>query len=188
MLCNPPPRQEDPYVMLKKNANQFEGNDRYEGYCVELAAEIAKHVGYSYRLEIVSDGKYGARDPDTKAWNGMVGELVYGVSGAAQRRAGGWGKRDHTVGGLGDRVSGHSAGEPVADMGRKSGWGVGANWCGSCLCCLHLSHLRSLPPSPSPWLLTGSGQPWSIIIWGMGLPLSHPHTPVPAAPARAQDA
>ncbi|EPQ10356.1 Glutamate receptor 1 [Myotis brandtii] len=69
---------EDPYVMLKKNANQFEGNDRYEGYCVELAAEIAKHVGYSYRLEIVSDGKYGARDPDTKAWNGMVGELVYG--------------------------------------------------------------------------------------------------------------
>ncbi|EPY73111.1 glutamate receptor 1 isoform 3 [Camelus ferus] len=70
---------EDPYVMLKKNANQFEGNDRYEGYCVELAAEIAKHVGYSYRLEIVSDGKYGARDPDTKAWNGMVGELVYGI-------------------------------------------------------------------------------------------------------------
>ncbi|XP_043320832.1 glutamate receptor 1 isoform X1 [Cervus elaphus] len=74
---------EDPYVMLKKNANQFEGNDRYEGYCVELAAEIAKHVGYSYRLEIVSDGKYGARDPDTKAWNGMVGELVYGRADVA---------------------------------------------------------------------------------------------------------
>lgn len=80
------PHQEDPYVMLKKNANQFEGNDRYEGYCVELAAEIAKHVGYSYRLEIVSDGKYGARDPDTKAWNGMVGELVYGVSAWGRRR------------------------------------------------------------------------------------------------------
>lgn len=80
ILCLPFLHQEDPYVMLKKNANQFEGNDRYEGYCVELAAEIAKHVGYSYRLEIVSDGKYGARDPDTKAWNGMVGELVYGVS------------------------------------------------------------------------------------------------------------
>lgn len=67
-------------MMLKKNANQFEGNERYEGYCVELAAEIAKHVGYHYRLEIVRDGKYGARDPDTKTWNGMVGELVYGVS------------------------------------------------------------------------------------------------------------
>ncbi|MBN3277979.1 GRIA1 protein, partial [Polyodon spathula] len=70
---------EAPYVMLKKNHEQYEGNEKYEGYCVELAAEIAKHVGYKYRLEIVPDGKYGARDPDNKVWNGMVGELVYGV-------------------------------------------------------------------------------------------------------------
>ncbi|KAM4746875.1 glutamate receptor 1 isoform 1-T1 [Rhinophrynus dorsalis] len=69
---------EAPYVMLKKNADQLEGNERFEGYCVELAAEIAKHVGYKYKLEIVKDGKYGARDSDMKAWNGMVGELVYG--------------------------------------------------------------------------------------------------------------
>ncbi|XP_041443940.1 glutamate receptor 1 isoform X2 [Xenopus laevis] len=69
---------EAPYVMLKKNADQLEGNDRFEGYCVELAAEIAKHVGIKYKLEIVKDGKYGARDSDMKAWNGMVGELVYG--------------------------------------------------------------------------------------------------------------
>lgn len=67
-------------MMHKKSYEQLEGNDRYEGYCVELAAEIAKHVGYQYRLQIVSDGKYGARDPETKLWNGMVGELVYGVS------------------------------------------------------------------------------------------------------------
>ncbi|XP_043076666.1 glutamate receptor 1-like [Puntigrus tetrazona] len=69
---------ESPYVMLKKNHEQLVGNDKYEGYCVELAAEIAKHVGYSYRLEIVGDGKYGARDSETMMWNGMVGELVYG--------------------------------------------------------------------------------------------------------------
>ena len=66
--------------MLKKNHEQLVGNDKYEGYIVELAAEIAKHVGYQYKLKVVSDGKYGARDPDTKMWNGMVGELVYGVS------------------------------------------------------------------------------------------------------------
>jgi len=29
---------------------------------------------------LFGDGKYGARDADTKIWNGMVGELVYGVS------------------------------------------------------------------------------------------------------------
>lgn len=67
-------------MMLKKNHEQFEGNERYEGYCAELASEIAKHVGFVYRLELVGDGKYGARDADTKMWNGMVGELVYGVS------------------------------------------------------------------------------------------------------------
>lgn len=66
--------------MLKKNHEQLVGNDKYEGYCVELAAEIAKHVGYSYRLDIVGDRKYGARDAETMMWNGMVGELVYGVS------------------------------------------------------------------------------------------------------------
>ncbi|KAG9346777.1 hypothetical protein JZ751_007095, partial [Albula glossodonta] len=68
---------------ILKNHDQLVGNDKYEGYCVELAAEIAKHVGYNYKLEIVSDGKYGARDPDTKMWNGMVGELVYGKADVA---------------------------------------------------------------------------------------------------------
>uniref|UniRef100_A0A8C2PQA3 Glutamate receptor n=1 Tax=Cyprinus carpio TaxID=7962 RepID=A0A8C2PQA3_CYPCA len=74
---------ESPYVMLKKNHEQLVGNDKYEGYCVELAAEIAKHVGYSYRLEVVGDGKYGARDSETMMWNGMVGELVYGKADVA---------------------------------------------------------------------------------------------------------
>lgn len=66
--------------MLKKNADLFIDNERYEGYCVDLAAEIAKHCGFKYQLKIVGDGKYGARDAETKIWNGMVGELVYGVS------------------------------------------------------------------------------------------------------------
>ncbi|XP_035383553.1 glutamate receptor 3a isoform X2 [Electrophorus electricus] len=69
---------EAPYVMYKRNYLQLEGNDRYEGYCVDLASEIAKHVGIKYRLSVVGDGKYGARDVETKTWNGMVGELVYG--------------------------------------------------------------------------------------------------------------
>ncbi|XP_029471702.1 LOW QUALITY PROTEIN: glutamate receptor 2 [Rhinatrema bivittatum] len=74
---------ESPYVMPKKNADQLEGNERYEGYCVDLATEIAKHCGFKYKLTIVGDGKYGARDADTKIWNGMVGELVYGKADIA---------------------------------------------------------------------------------------------------------
>lgn len=65
--------------MLKKNWEMFEGNEQFEGYCVDLASEIAKHIGIKYKISIVPDGKYGARDPETKIWNGMVGELVYGV-------------------------------------------------------------------------------------------------------------
>uniref|UniRef100_A0A6Q2Z0D9 Glutamate receptor n=1 Tax=Esox lucius TaxID=8010 RepID=A0A6Q2Z0D9_ESOLU len=53
---------EAPYVMLKKNADLFVDNDRYEGYCVDLAAEIAKHCGFKYQLKIVGDGKYGRSD------------------------------------------------------------------------------------------------------------------------------
>ncbi|XP_016381752.1 glutamate receptor 4-like isoform X1 [Sinocyclocheilus rhinocerous] len=69
---------EGPYVMLKKNWEMYEGNEQYEGYCVDLAYEISKHIGFKYKISIVPDGKYGARDPETKIWNGMVGELVYG--------------------------------------------------------------------------------------------------------------
>ncbi|XP_039544323.1 glutamate receptor 4b isoform X4 [Pimephales promelas] len=69
---------EGPYVMLKKNWELYEGNEQFEGYCVDLAFEIAKHIGFKYKISIVPDGKYGARDPETKIWNGMVGELVYG--------------------------------------------------------------------------------------------------------------
>uniref|UniRef100_A0AAQ5ZP34 Glutamate receptor n=1 Tax=Amphiprion ocellaris TaxID=80972 RepID=A0AAQ5ZP34_AMPOC len=74
---------EAPYMMLKTNHEKLEGNDKYEGYCAELASEIAKHVGFSYRLQLVGDGKYGARDSETKMWNGMVGELVYGSADVA---------------------------------------------------------------------------------------------------------
>ncbi|TSQ81045.1 Glutamate receptor 1 [Bagarius yarrelli] len=74
---------ESPYVMLKKNHEKLIGNDKFEGYCVELAAEIAKHVGYEFKLKIVADGKYGAKDSETKMWNGMVGELVYGKADVA---------------------------------------------------------------------------------------------------------
>uniref|UniRef100_A0A6Q2ZEK8 Glutamate receptor n=1 Tax=Esox lucius TaxID=8010 RepID=A0A6Q2ZEK8_ESOLU len=72
------PSREGPYVMLKKNWELYEGNDQFEGYCVDLASEIAKHIGIKYKIAIVPDGKYGARDHETKIWNGMVGELVYG--------------------------------------------------------------------------------------------------------------
>jgi len=54
------------------------GNERYEGYCADLAVEISKIVGFDYELRLVGDKKYGAR-MDSGMWNGMVGELTNGV-------------------------------------------------------------------------------------------------------------
>jgi len=51
------------------------GNDRYEGYCVDLAEEICKQLGVKYTLKLVDDNRYGERLPDG-TWNGMIGELT----------------------------------------------------------------------------------------------------------------
>ena len=55
------------------------GNDRYEGYCRDLAHKISKIVGFDYAIRLVKDQKYGAKMADG-TWNGMVGELTRRVS------------------------------------------------------------------------------------------------------------
>ncbi|XP_034938822.1 glutamate receptor 1-like isoform X2 [Chelonus insularis] len=70
---------EEPYIMLKKQepGKVLVGNDRFEGYCKDLADLIAEQLGIKYELKIVSDGKYGSENPDVPGgWDGMVGELI----------------------------------------------------------------------------------------------------------------
>ncbi|EZA59401.1 Glutamate receptor, ionotropic kainate [Ooceraea biroi] len=66
---------EQPYVMLKSGGN-FSGDARYEGFCIDLLKEIARIVGFTYRIELVPDGKYGVYDYETGEWNGMVRQLM----------------------------------------------------------------------------------------------------------------
>ncbi|KAK0079071.1 hypothetical protein PV325_001756 [Microctonus aethiopoides] len=66
---------EKPYVMMHHEKN-YTGNNRFYGFCVDLLEEVAKEIGFSYRLELVPDRKYGARDPETGEWNGIVRELM----------------------------------------------------------------------------------------------------------------
>ncbi|XP_071568966.1 glutamate receptor ionotropic, kainate 2 isoform X3 [Temnothorax nylanderi] len=66
---------ETPYVMMHHERN-YTGNSRFYGFCVDLLAAVAREVGFSYRLELVPDRKYGARDPETGEWNGIVRELM----------------------------------------------------------------------------------------------------------------
>jgi len=63
--------------MLAKpeEGHTLSGNERYEGFCADLAALLAEKLQISYSLRAVVDGKYGARMSDD-SWNGMVGELI----------------------------------------------------------------------------------------------------------------
>lgn len=67
--------QENPYVMLRSNHQELEGNDRYEGFCVDMLKELADILKFKYRIRLVGDGLYGV--PGTNGtWTGMVGELI----------------------------------------------------------------------------------------------------------------
>ncbi|XP_067614406.1 glutamate receptor ionotropic, kainate 1-like [Eurosta solidaginis] len=68
-------REEMPYVMLKRDTHQT-GNDRFEGFCIDLLKAIAKQVGFQFKIKLVPDNMYGVYNPETKAWNGIVRELV----------------------------------------------------------------------------------------------------------------
>lgn len=58
----------------------YTGNARFFGFCVDLLEMIAKQVGFDYILDLVPDKKYGAQDPVTLEWNGIVEQLIKHVS------------------------------------------------------------------------------------------------------------
>jgi len=61
---------------MMHHEKKYTGNSRFYGFCVDLLAAVARQVGFSYRLELVADKKYGARNPETGEWNGIVRELM----------------------------------------------------------------------------------------------------------------
>ncbi|XP_058517304.1 glutamate receptor ionotropic, kainate 1 [Ochotona princeps] len=66
---------EEPYVMYKKSDKPLYGNERFEGYCLDLLKELSNILGFIYDVKLVPDGKYGAQN-DKGEWNGMVKELI----------------------------------------------------------------------------------------------------------------
>uniref|UniRef100_A0A8D0DEJ0 Glutamate receptor n=1 Tax=Sander lucioperca TaxID=283035 RepID=A0A8D0DEJ0_SANLU len=66
---------ESPYVMRRDNYQDFQGNDQYEGFCVDMLKELADSLKFSFKIKLVDDGLYGAPEPNG-SWTGMVGELI----------------------------------------------------------------------------------------------------------------
>ena len=67
----------DPYTMIKVDALSHGriGNDKYEGFAVDLVQEIANIVGFNFTLTPSSG--YGSRREDG-SWTGMIGEITEG--------------------------------------------------------------------------------------------------------------
>lgn len=60
--------------MLKESAIQLSGNDRFEGFGIDLIHELSLLLGFNYTFRIQEDGVYGSLV--NGQWNGMVKELL----------------------------------------------------------------------------------------------------------------
>jgi ionotropic kainate glutamate receptor 4 len=65
--------------MLKNDSNKLDGNDKFQGFCIDLLEEIAEICKINYTIYLVSDGKYGVPNENGQ-WNGLVKELIEEVS------------------------------------------------------------------------------------------------------------
>ncbi|XP_046399076.1 glutamate receptor ionotropic, kainate 2-like isoform X1 [Ischnura elegans] len=65
-----------PFLMEREPKGAYTGNERYEGYSMDLIDEVSKILGFKYVFELVPDGRYGSLDPKTKKWDGLVKQLL----------------------------------------------------------------------------------------------------------------
>lgn len=57
------------------------GNEIWEGYCIDFAAELAKKLDFDYVLVTPKKGTFGDRVVGmNNTWDGLVGDLMTGVS------------------------------------------------------------------------------------------------------------
>jgi len=66
-------------MMMKENAAFLMGNDRFEGYLADILRLIAASLRFDYEISLSTDGNYGEQNANAQ-WNGIIGELVRGVS------------------------------------------------------------------------------------------------------------
>lgn len=66
--------------MLKESSQHLIGNARFEGFAVDLIAQLAEMEGFNYTFVLREDKKNGAFDKATQKWTGMIGDLLEYVS------------------------------------------------------------------------------------------------------------
>lgn len=59
--------------MSKESKEQLKGNDRYEGYGIDLIEKLSELLGFAYEFRLHQGTNYG--ENKSGEWNGMLGEL-----------------------------------------------------------------------------------------------------------------
>ncbi|KAH8377029.1 hypothetical protein KR093_002855 [Drosophila rubida] len=54
----------------------YEGNERFEGYAVDLLYNLAEECKFDFHFEPVRDNKYGSYDATTDEWDGIIRQLI----------------------------------------------------------------------------------------------------------------
>ncbi|XP_017892961.2 glutamate receptor ionotropic, kainate 1-like [Ceratina calcarata] len=65
-----------PYGMLKQSSDMMVGNDRYEGFGIDIIQELSKMLGFNYTFEVQTDNVYGSYSKETGKWTGMLGKII----------------------------------------------------------------------------------------------------------------
>merc|ERR1712128_352916 len=68
-----------PYTMYVESFEKLSGNDRFEGFSIDLATGLAGILGFNFTFKLVDDGAYGS-ETSPGNWNGMLGEVHEGVA------------------------------------------------------------------------------------------------------------
>ncbi|BET00802.1 kainate selective glutamate receptor activity [Nesidiocoris tenuis] len=70
-----------PYGMLKEDSRQLTGNDRFEGFGIDLIHELSMMSGFNYTFHVQEDKSSGSPktlENGTRVWSGMIGEILAG--------------------------------------------------------------------------------------------------------------
>ncbi|KAK2579601.1 hypothetical protein KPH14_010895 [Odynerus spinipes] len=72
-----------PYGMFKESSDLRTGNDRYEGFAIDIIDEMSKILGFNYTFEVQEDNVYGSLQKTTGQWNGMLRKIIDGKADLA---------------------------------------------------------------------------------------------------------
>merc|ERR1712066_1166647 len=75
--------EHEPWIKLKADSGSRLGNDRFEGFVMDLLDQLAAKTGARFEADLQWDGRYGGLDENSGVWSGMIGSVINGTADIA---------------------------------------------------------------------------------------------------------